>query len=254
MLKAIIFDVDGTLANTERDGHRVAFNYAFSEFGLDWDWGVDLYGELLSVTGGKERIKYYLSEYNIKVADVNSADEINEFAATLHKLKTSHYLTLLKSGKIPLRSGVVDLINNARKAGITLAIATTTTPENVTVLLENQLGAESISWFSSIGAGDIVPLKKPSPDIYNYVLKELNLNADDCIAIEDSHNGWLSSQAANLTTVITTNAYTVDEDFTGADLVIDKMGDADNKFTVAQGDSLGHDTLTIELLQDLMSR
>jgi len=216
-MKAIIFDVDGTLAETERDGHRVAFNLAFAEVGLDWDWDVDLYGELLAVTGGKERIRYYVERYRPEVARRLDFDAL---VKTLHETKTRHYVRLVADGALPLRPGVRALIDAARAAGLTLAIATTTTPENVTALLRATLGAEAESWFAVIGAGDIVPKKKPAPDIYLWVLERLGLAAADCVAVEDSVNGLKSALAAGLPTLVTPGIYTATEDFSGACAVL----------------------------------
>jgi len=244
-LEALIFDVDGTLADTERDGHRIAFNEAFKEAGLDWDWGVDLYGDLLQVTGGKERIRLYVEKF---LTDFQPDDEITEFAARLHKRKTHFYLELLQSGAIPLRPGVERLINEARETGLRLAIATTTTPANVTYLLKSTLGEESLDWFEVIAAGDIVPAKKPAPDIYNWALQQMNLKPEACLAFEDSLNGVKSSLAANLKTLITVNGYTKNDDFTGAALVLDQYGEPDAPFSV------GYDYVTVDMLKMLHER
>jgi HAD superfamily hydrolase (TIGR01509 family) len=233
-LEALIFDVDGTLADTERDGHRVAFNQAFAEAGLDWDWTVALYGELLSVTGGKERIRLYIEEY---LQDFDAGNDIQAFSAKLHQRKTHFYLELLKTGAIPLRPGVEDLINEARKAGMRLAIATTTTPANVTYLLTATLGEASNDWFEVVAAGDIVPAKKPAPDIYTWAMEQMKLSPDVCIAFEDSLNGIKSSLAANLKTLITVNGYTKDDDFSGAAIVLDQMGTTEKGFKVLEGNA-----------------
>ncbi len=228
-LKAFIFDVDGTLADTEKDGHRVAFNRAFAEADLDWHWSVDEYGELLSITGGKERIHHFLSlQHPEFLRQQQQAGTLDDLIKTLHARKTHFYTELLSEGAIPLRTGVERLLQEMREQGFRLAIATTTTPENVTGLLESTLGKESVGWFEVIAAGDVVPKKKPAADIYDYALEQMNLKAEDCIAFEDSSNGIQSSLGANLKTVITQNHYTEAHDFTGAVLVLDHLGEPDN--------------------------
>jgi HAD superfamily hydrolase (TIGR01509 family) len=247
-LKAFIFDVDGTLSDTERDGHRVAFNQAFDEYDLNWHWSVETYGELLAVTGGKERMKYYAEKFLDKN---NIPEDLEEKIPELHAAKTRHYTELLSTGAIPLRPGVERLIAEARQRGYRLAIATTTTPENVTALLTHTLGAESIGWFEVIAAGDIVPAKKPASDIYDYALKEMNLTADECIAFEDSANGIKSSAGANLNTIITINDYTKDHDFSDASIVLDHMGEPEQPFSVIAGNSGNASFLNCDLVLKL---
>lgn len=227
-LKAVLFDVDGTLADTEQDGHRPAFNAAFKEFGLPWYWDIPLYGELLQITGGKERIRFYIEQY---VPETLNKPSLDEWIASLHKSKTNHFKQLLEQGNIPLRPGVKRLIYELRSKTIRVAIATTTTPENVTYLLQSTLGKQALELFDVIGAGDIVPQKKPAPDIYFWVLDRLALKPSECIAIEDSENGLLAARAAGLPTLITLNNYTRQQNFDGAAAILSDLGEPNQHFT-----------------------
>lgn len=228
VVKAIIFDVDGTLADTE-DAHRIAFNKAFAENNLGWNWDVALYGRLLEVTGGKERIKHFIETC---LPDFVKPDDYEGFIRNLHAVKTGYYTAMLHEGLIPLRPGIKELILDAHRNGTVLAIATTTTPENVSALLEVGLGRDWADYFSANGCGDIVQHKKPAPDIYDWVLRELELNPADCIAIEDSRNGLCSALSAGIKTYITTNPYTSKQDFTGAAAVFDDLRDLQNFYQI----------------------
>lgn len=230
MDRAIIFDVDGTLAETE-EAHRRAFNRAFAEAGLSWSWDQDLYRKLLAVTGGKERIRHFIGDYGGEGAPDEGVDD---FIKALHARKTVAYTEIVRGGGLELRPGIRDLIFAARKRNYRLAIATTTTPANIDALLSATLGEVGHELFEVICAGDSVPNKKPAPDVYLLTLEKLDLPGESCVAIEDSRNGLLSACAAGIKTIVTPSIYTRGENFDEAALVIDDLEHLD----VADMDSL----------------
>lgn len=218
-LQALIFDVDGTLAETE-EMHRRAFDEAFASLGLDWSWPPPLYQELLRIAGGKERILHYWMTH--RTQDVAGPErEIPK----IYALKTQLYSAMVRRGKIGLRPGVARLIDEARNAGIRLAIATTTNPANVDALLQSAFAPSGESLFGVIVAGDAVAAKKPAPDVFDVALRRLGLRASACIAFEDSGNGVLSARRAGLAVVATPSAYTAEDDFTGAVSVVSSLGE-----------------------------
>jgi HAD superfamily hydrolase (TIGR01509 family) len=220
-LEAIIFDVDGTLAETE-EVHRAAFNQAFAQAGLSWHWDQQLYGRLLKVTGGKERIRHYLDSHAIGALGADPASAI----AALHAAKTARYAELVDRGAMQLRPGFKALLQDARRDGIRLAIATTTSMPNVTALLRAALGDQARGYFEIIAAGDTVAHKKPAPDIYLSALTQLRLPASACLAVEDSQHGLRAALAAGIATLVVSSSYTRGDDFRGAALVVASLEDA----------------------------
>ncbi|WP_427306132.1 HAD family hydrolase [Cupriavidus sp. H39] len=220
-MKALIFDVDGTLADTET-AHLKAFNAAFPEVGLDWCWDEALYTRLLRVAGGKERLMHYW-----RMVDPEEARgcKLMEAIDAVHAIKTRHYAELAGSGQLPLRPGIARLIDEAGRAGVPIAIATTTTPANLDVLLRTPLGAGWRDRFAAICDAGTTAAKKPAPDVYLAVLERLGLQAGECLALEDSENGLRAAQAAGIATVVTPTAYTGQDRFDGALRVLPHLGD-----------------------------
>jgi HAD superfamily hydrolase (TIGR01509 family) len=219
MLEALIFDLDGTLADTE-ETHRQAFNAAFIELGLWWDWSPPLYARLLAVSGGKERLRHYIGTLRTPAPE---RARLLEIVPALHETKTRIYTELLVRGQRPFRPGVLPLLRAAKAAGLKLAIASTTTAANVSALLQANLGAASAIGFDVIVCADQVKDKKPAPDIYRLVLASLRVAPEACVAFEDSLNGLRAAKAAGLATVVTPSRWTAEEDFGGADLVLPSL-------------------------------
>jgi HAD superfamily hydrolase (TIGR01509 family) len=219
---AVIFDVDGTLAETERDGHRVAFNRAFAEAGLPWRWDERLYGELLAVTGGRERITRYAQRVDPQWL---ASDRAGERVAALHRRKNEHYAAIVEAGELRLRPGVARLLDELAASGVRLAIATTTSRANLDVLLRATVGAAAMARFEVVVCGKDVGRKKPDPEAYLLALRQLGLPAARCLAVEDSASGLRSALAAGIATVVVRSLYTREEDFDGALQVFDGFAD-----------------------------
>ncbi|TMG95878.1 MAG: HAD family hydrolase [Betaproteobacteria bacterium] len=234
-LEALIFDVDGTLADTE-ETHRQAFNYTFLRFDLKWEWTKPLYRELLKISGGKERINHYIGTLAVPLAE---RARLCQLVPSIHREKTALYTQLIADGRCPLRPGVARLLAEAQEAGVWLAVASTTTAANVDALLTRHLGRGSLRQFHTIACGDLVEQKKPAPDIYERALSTLGLPADRCVAFEDSRNGLYAAKAAGLFTVVTTSQWTEGDDFTDADLQLSYLGDADHPLPPAQAARVG---------------
>ena len=214
MLQAFIFDVDGTLADTEQ-AHLAAFNHAFAEEGLGWHWDTALYTELLNISGGKERMLHYWQQVNPDVKDVGGSG-VSDTIHRLHEIKTAAYEQAVNSGAVTLRPGVLRLMDEARQSGIRLAIATTTSPVNIAALLRKAIGLDWREHFVAIGDASTAPIKKPHPQVYLQMIEALGLPPSSCLAFEDSANGLAAATAAGLQTVITPTDFTRHHDFSAA--------------------------------------
>jgi HAD superfamily hydrolase (TIGR01509 family) len=218
-LQALIFDVDGTLAETE-EVHRKAFNAAFAAFGLRWNWEGPLYKQLLQVTGGKERILNYLSNWHAE-----DLATLREKIPAIYDFKTKRYSAMILAGAVELNPGVARLLAEAKSAGARLAIATTTHRDNVEALLQHTLPEHGASVFDAIVAGDEVSAKKPDPEVFESALRKLGLPAASCVAFEDSANGANAARGAGLRVVVTPGIYTVDDNFSAASSVVSDLGE-----------------------------
>jgi HAD superfamily hydrolase (TIGR01509 family) len=223
-IKAIIFDQDGVIIDTERDGHRVAFNETFREFGFNVEWDVEKYHELLQIAGGKERMRHYMRTEGFGV-EIKPEEE-DDLIKRLHKRKTEIFVDLIESEKLPLRPGVKRLMIEAMDKGLTLGVCTTS----------NEKAARAVAYkilkdikFDFVLAGDVVSKKKPDPEIYLLALEKTGLVSAECVVIEDSRNGVLSAKAANMNIVATTNIYTEKEDLSEADIVVTCLGEPDGQ-------------------------
>jgi len=223
-IKAIIFDQDGVIIDTERDGHRVAFNKTFKEFGFDLEWDVNYYHELLQVAGGKERMRHHLHTKGFS-REVKPEEE-DELIKAMHKRKTEIFIELIKEGALPLRPGIKRIMKEAMNRGLKVGICTTS----------NEKAAHAVAYeilkdikFDFVLAGDVVKKKKPDPEIYLLALKKGGLKAEECVVAEDSRNGLLAAKAAGMNVVVTTNHYTEKEDLREADIIVTCLGDPDGE-------------------------
>ena len=226
-MSALIFDCDGVLADTERLGHLPAFNRTFREFGLPVQWTEEAYGVALGIGGGKERMAALLTPEFVAEAGL-PADSEGQAAelAKWHRRKTELYVQLVQAGELPPRPGIRRIVSEARSEGWQLAVCSTSAEASVRAILEHAVGTEAAAGFLVL-AGDVVPRKKPAPDIYRMALERLGIGPGAAVVLEDSRNGLLASVGAGLTTVVTVNGYTRDELFDEAVLVVSSLGDPD---------------------------
>lgn len=238
-VKALLFDQDGVIIDTEKDGHRVAFNETFKSFGLNFEWGVEEYHELLQIGGGKERMRHYLHTKGF--GRQVSPEEEGELIQKLHLRKTEMFIDLVESGRLPLRPGVKRLMLEAMEAGLILGICTTSNEKAAHAIAYNIL--KDIK-FNFVLAGDIVKKKKPDPEIYNLALTKTGLEPQQCVVIEDSRIGVLAAKAAGMHVIATPNYYTEREDLSAADLIVSCLGDPDERgVLISGGDGLNYDGL-----------
>lgn len=221
-LEAILWDMDGVLADTERDGHRPAFNMAFSENNLDTVWDVERYGVLLEIGGGKERMTAHWNEVGWpgQIPEEGRQDKVLQ----LHLRKTDIFMDMINEGNLPLRPGVLRVIDDAIAADLRLAVCSTSNVKAVTNLVQTLMGSERAAKFS-IFAGDMVKKKKPAPDIYNMAVERMGLNKSRCVIVEDSHIGLGAARAAGIACIVTKSSYTACEDFTGASMIVEDLND-----------------------------
>jgi len=250
-LKAVLFDVDGTLAETERHGHLVAFNEAFKAVGLDWRWSAELYGELLAVTGSTERTYHYVNTYGAEYRDINP--DLDALIAEMIAYKNDAYVRIVDAGLIPLRPGVARTLREIHDSDVRMAIVTTTGHQNVKSLLESNMGDGVMDWFDVVAAGNIVAHKKPAPDIYDLALEQLGLPAEQCLAIEDSENGVRSAVAASVPVTVVLSEYSQGHNLDGARLIVDQWGNPGEPFSVIEGSAGDHDHVNLALLREIIA-
>jgi len=250
-IKAVFFDQDGVIIDTERDGHRVSFNMTFKEFGFTDEWSVEYYHELLQIAGGKERMKHHWKTRGF--SKPLTEEEIDNLVKEMHKRKTALFVELIESGKLPLRPGIHRFMKEAMEAGLKIAVCTTSNEQAAKAITGKIL---SDIKFDLVLAGDVVQKKKPDPEIYNLALTKLGLKPDEVIIVEDSKNGVIAGKAAGGNVIVTTNGYTEKEDVSAGDVIVTCLGDTSGeKGRMTKGTLPGYDGVVhIKQLMDLFSR
>lgn len=249
-LRALIFDVDGTVADTE-EVHRQAFNAAFLEMELWWNWSAGEYIELLKISGGPDRIAHYIAGLKI---DQSEKERLTGMVPALHRVKTRIYYDLISGGRAPVRRGVVRLMREARAAGLELALAATSSTSNIEALVSASLEREVLGGFSVISSADQVAARKPAPDLYLRVAAQLRVSPEDCVVFEDSANGVRAAKAAGMTVIATPSRWTATQDFSEADLTLYSLGDAAEPLDPVTAQAIGASQLGIAQVAALHSR
>ena len=253
MTRALILDCDGVLADTERDGHLVAFNQTFRELGLPFQWSQEEYAELLKIGGGKERMLGYLRQH--PELDFGTPEEVAAKVAAAHKRKSEVYVELVEQGALPGRPGVKRLIESALDAGWVVAVASTSATKSVEAVLTSVVGPQTRARMAGVWAGDIVPAKKPAPDIYLLTLRELGLSADDAVVIEDSESGAKAAAAAGLRHVVTVSSFTAQDPFPAAGIVVSDLGEPGAPGRYRAGLDVRHDgVIDVASLERLLAQ
>ncbi len=250
-LRAVLFDVDGTLADTEALGHRPAYNRAFRKLDLPFRWGPRLYRKLLKQPGGRERLKYYVQHFEPDLAGQSdeALRDIDAWVAKVHELKSGYFKRFMRHGRVPLRPGIARLMREAREADLRLAIVTNASLKTLQPVLRYSMGPELAAEVSVIASGEEVQRKKPAPDLYRLAMERLGVSADECVALEDSEMGLEAAAAAGVPAVVTVNSDTLEQDFTEAALVVSSLGEPGAPTRVLKGQLGGHPWVTMETLR-----
>ena len=248
LLSAVLFDVDGTIAETE-DLHRISFNEAFKEFNLDWYWDEPIYKELINIGSGEKRIMYYIKRAWPEMLDYKN---LSKYIDSIHKVKNEIFEDFILESEIEMRPGVMRLINELKEKNIRMAIVSSTSENNLITLFERGLGVDPKSTFDLIAHGDCTKNKRPSPEIYEWILERLRLPSQSCIAIEDSLRGVESAKNANINTIVTPSIFTKEETFEGAKLVVSDLGEEDKPFKLIKGKSYNNECVNVELLTQII--
>ncbi|QHS09878.1 HAD-IA family hydrolase [Sinimarinibacterium sp. NLF-5-8] len=255
-LRAVLFDVDGTLADTEALGHRPAYNHAFRKLGLDLRWDAELYRELLKQPGGRERLKHFVQHYRPCLGDQQprTEAELDAWVAKVHALKSHYFRQRMRQGEVPLRPGIARLMREARIQGLRLAIVTNASLKTLKPVLQYSMGPELSAEIEVIASGEEVTHKKPAADVYCLALRRLGLSARDCVALEDSEMGLRAATAAGVAAIVTINSDTVDQNFSSAALVVSSLGEPGAPARVLRGGALTPPWVTLKTLQDIAAQ
>lgn len=253
VLKAILFDVDGTLADTEALGHRPAYNRAFRELGLTFRWGPKLYRKLLKQPGGRERLKYYFTQYEPELGahQASANADLDAWVTRVHETKSRYFRRYMKHGRVPLRAGIARLMREAHESNVQLAIVTNASRKTLEPVLEYSMGPELADEIKVIASGEEVKNKKPAPDVYQLAMQRLGVQPQECVALEDSEMGLEAASAAGARVVVTVNSDTVEQDFTEASLVVSSLGEPGAPTRVLKGQLTGYPWVTLDTLKVL---